>query len=476
MAYPVILFDSANGDDTNASGAGPSVAITSTSGSTDAAGTVVTIPNADLSSVAVDGSHAVYISGQGLRAITAKADSGLSTANVTVGTAFTGSLTSQTVAIGGVRQYLFGSTKSEIESSCEGGWTLSLAAGHEESYINVAEAIVTFNVGDVRTNPVSIIGDESSRAEFVSVYNGFVTHFNFASSSGLIIKNCNFQGYRGTTIAGNSDTQNIVSVGRGSTVENCNSTGRKFYPGRYCFADQAHSTFINCSAFLNEDSQHIYNQNNGGGGFGGRSSTLIGCKAVGLYIGVSQQAWESYMPFVFNCHFDCAVGVKYGGVGIYHVGNTLSSNVFKIQDGGYAIDLDIDAWPYWTSTKLFFNNNIFTSDGTYESLRVTDAATLETHLAPATFLINNCFHNGLTPDSRLPSYRNINSINLNPVIYGNLRSGRFVVTNEDVIAHINTIPASTSNPASEETGTQIYPFRQWAQQDPELIIHPLRSN
>jgi hypothetical protein len=26
------------------------------------------------------------------------------------------------------------------------------------------------------------------------------------------------------------------------------------------------------------------------------------------------------------------------------------------------------------------------------------------------------------------------------------------------------------------TGTQIYPFRQWAQQDPELIIHPLRSN
>ena len=29
---------------------------------------------------------------------------------------------------------------------------------------------------------------------------------------------------------------------------------------------------------------------------------------------------------------------------------------------------------------------------------------------------------------------------------------------------------------SESTGTQIYPFRQWAQQDPELIIHPLRSN
>ena len=74
MAEPTILFDSATGSDTN-SGAGPSTAITSTSGSTDSAGTVVTIPNADLSNVLVDGSHAVYISGQGIRKITAKANS-----------------------------------------------------------------------------------------------------------------------------------------------------------------------------------------------------------------------------------------------------------------------------------------------------------------------------------------------------------------------------------------------------------------
>jgi hypothetical protein len=458
MAYPTILFDSATGTDSNASGAGPTVAILSSSASTDSAGLVVTMPSANLSDVATDGSHAIYIQGEGIRSITATADSGLSTANVTVSTAFTGSLTSQSAAIGGVRQYLFGSTKSEIESSCEGGWTLSLAAGHAESYINVAEALVTFNVGDVRTNPVSIIGDESSRAEFVSVYNSFAYHFYFVGSSGLIIKNCNFQGYRGTTIAGSGNTRNLLSVGRGSTVENCNVTGRSFYNGQACFSDQAHSTFINCGAFITEDSPYIYNQYNGGGGFAGRSFTLIGCKAVGLYYGLACQAWEGYMPFVFNCHFDCAVGASYGGVGFYHVGNTLSSNVFKIQDGGYAISLSINAWPYWSSTKLFFNNNIFTSDGTYESLRVTDAATLETNLAPSTFLINNCFHNGLAPDTRLPSYRNIDSFDLDPQLSGDLRTGRFSVGNEAVASRINLIPSTGSNRPSQ-AGTQIYPFR-----------------
>jgi len=40
------------------------------------------------------------------------------------------------------------------------------------------------------------------------------------------------------------------------------------------------------------------------------------------------------------------------------------------------------------------------------------------------------------------------------------------------IQHVSIVDPTTS----ESTGTQIYPFRQWAQQDPELIIHPLRSN
>jgi len=49
-----------------------------------------------------------------------------------------------------------------------------------------------------------------------------------------------------------------------------------------------------------------------------------------------------------------------------------------------------------------------------------------------------------------------------------------VNSNRDIgaIQHVSIVDPTTS----ESTGTQIYPFRQWAQQDPELIIHPLRSN
>ena len=224
MAEPTILFDSATGSDTN-SGAGPSTAITSTSGSTDSAGTVVTIPNADLSNVLVDGSHAVYISGQGIRKITAKANSGLSTANVTVSTAFTGSLSGQTVAIGGKRQYLFGSTKSEIESSCEEGWTLSLAAGHSESLT----AVTSLSFGSTRDNPITILGDETDRAHFLSIHNSFDYSFNFNGSDGLRIENVDFEHYRGSSVGDEGEAYYIVYVGSHAYLKNCSVTAAKMY-------------------------------------------------------------------------------------------------------------------------------------------------------------------------------------------------------------------------------------------------------
>ena len=56
----------------------------------------------------------------------------------------------------------------------------------------------------------------------------------------------------------------------------------------------------------------------------------------------------------------------------------------------------------------------------------------------------------------------------------NVVAGVGTVTKSDIgaIQNVSIVDPTTS----ESTGTQIYPFRQWAQQDPELIIHPLRSN
>lgn len=463
MAYPVILFDSANGDDTNASGAGPSVAITSTSGSTDTAGTVVTIPNADLSNVAVDGSHAVYISGQGLRSITAKADSGLSTANVTVGTAFTGSLTSQTVAIGGVRQYLFGSTRSEIESSCEAGWTLSLAAGHTENLT----AVTSYNFGDTSSNPIRIIGDENDRATFIMVIGGFARAFDFNGSTGLIVKNCNFESYRGSDTSGAGEVHDVIYCPTASMWINCNCTVRRTYQGNAMFYTQYnHSvTFINCAALVTEDSTTKYTKATG---FKGRTFSCIRCTTRYCLTGINVQAFSGYVASVVNCEIDANTCIT-GGNG-YTFGATFSHNICKVNDGGVAFYLPT-TWNYTSNGRFIISNNVCTSDGTYTHIK-TDTTT------PSMFnnrvlVVDNCFHGG-TADTDIQLDAQVNTITTDPELTGDV--GSFALGSQEVIDHVGVSVGLGMGTTVDQSGTQIYPFRQWAQQDPELILHPLRSN
>lgn len=423
MAYPTILFDSATGDDTNASGAGPATAITSTSGSTDAAGTVVTIPNADLSSVAVDGSHAVYISGQGLRSITAVADSGLSTANVTVGTAFTGSLTSQTVAIGGVRQYLFGSTRSEIESSCEAGWTLSLAAGHTENLT----AETSYNFGDTSSNPIRIIGDENNRATFISTHQNFAYSFDFSSSTGLVVKNCNFEYYRGTDTSGNGEAYHVIYCPTGSMWINCNCTVRRMYGDHAMFYTRYnHSvTFINCAALVTEDSAYKYIRSTG---FAGRTFSCIRCTVRYCIIGMDLQVFSGYAGSIVNCEIDAYKCIESDSS--YTIGATFSHNICKVYDGGSAFLLP-SVWNYSTTGRFTISNNVCTSDGTYTHIK-TDTTT------PSMFnnrvlVVDNCFHGG-TADTDIQSDAQVNTITTDPQLSGDV--GNFALGSQDVIDHV----------------------------------------
>lgn len=485
MAYPTILMDSSTGDDTNASGAGPSTAITSTSASTSADGLTVTIPNANLSAVATDGSHAIYISGEGLRSITGTADSGLSTANVTVGTAFTGSLTSQTAAIGGVRQYLFGSTKSELESSIEAGWTVSLAAGHSESYNGSA---ITFNCGDTRSNPVSIIGDSSSRATFVSVVNAFAKHFDFQSSHGLVVKNCNFEGYRGTSTSATGEVENVVFLGQNQVYQDCQFMARRVYGSGIGGGAGASNyglgtTLIRCTVRLTADSTFTYASN---GGIFGRSLQVLNCKVVGFGRGVTIANFGGYQASVIGCQIDCTDGLYGDGAGPYHLGHAFCNNIIKVQSGGKAIALGVDNWGYRNTGKMLHANNVIFSDGSYD-ISVLDAATLSSDLVSNTYFINNVTPNA-TYDAKIPSDQIINNITTDPQVTGDLTTGDFAVGSQSVIDHVGisdgiSASSGSSSSSTPTAGTQVYPFRQWVEDDfgsggggGGAVLHPLRSN
>lgn len=422
MAYPTILIDSATGDDTNASGAGPSTAITSTSASTSVDGLTVTIPNANLSAVATDGSHAVYISGEGLRSITGTADSGLSTANVTVGTAFTGSLSSQTAAIGGVRKYLFGSTKSEIESSCEAGWTISLAAGHSESLT----APTTLSFGDTKDNPITISGDASNKAHFLNLNTSFTYQFDFDGSAGIRVENVDFEHYRGSSVGDEGAAYHIVYVPAYSYWKNCSVTAASMYSTMALWYSRfnAAMTFLNCEAkFLSTSSYKYAN----GTGFAIRTATLIGCTAEYMQDGFALQTFGAYQSVISFCQADVKNGIACGNG--YDQGGTVTGNIFKLQDTGAFFTFPAN-WIYSTTSLYQIFNNVVTSDGSYTSVSLNvDTPSKHKRIV----VMNNCFHGG-TIDSNVDDYVQLNNISTDPQLTGNV--GSFAIGSQSVIDHV----------------------------------------
>ena len=420
-----------------------------------------------------DGSHAVYISGEGLRSITGKADSGLSTANVTVGTAFSFSLTSQTAAIGGVRQYLFGSTKSEIESSLEAGWTISLAAGHSET---TSGSTNVFNVGDTRQNPVSIVGDASSKASFVSSINSFSVHFDFISSHGIVVKNCSFEGYRGTDSSGNGDSNYLVRLGQNQVYQNCDFIGRNFYGSCLSGSSPAYGgqcSFIDCVIRKTDDSTVKYKSTTLG--IGGRSLTVINCKIIYFGSAVSTATFGGYQSNVINCQIDCRNGIYGDGSGIYHLGHTFANNIIKVQSGGQAIGFGVHNWSYRDTGKMIQANNIIFSDGPYDIV-VLDSQTLSTDLVSNTYFFNNVTPNA-TYDTKIPTDQIINNITDDPQVTGDLTTGDFSIGNRTVLDHVGIAPlVSPTFTSSSTTGTQIHPFRQFVSDKFGAVLHPLRSN
>lgn len=183
-AFPVILVNSATGTDSGASGAGPGTALTGIVALTDSGGTVVTLdPGTNLTGVATDGSHVIYLidstaGDRNFAAINNKSGSGGATPTVTVEQAFTGSLIGKSWAIGGVRASIWSTASRKLFDNNGGngdampGWTVQMQSSHTES---ISNPINFWRSGDSTSGPIILTGTGTpSVITFTNNDNGFI--------------------------------------------------------------------------------------------------------------------------------------------------------------------------------------------------------------------------------------------------------------------------------------------------------------
>lgn len=164
MPFPTILVNSATGSDTAASGAGPSTALTGTTNASFSGATVTLPAGTDLTNVATDGSHVLYlVTSTGVRffKITAKAGSGGATPTVDVTPNPAGTSTSRTWAIGGKRASIASASSVLLfdQGGSSGdampGWTVEMESGHSES---LTARFDLWRAGDTTDGPITLRG------------------------------------------------------------------------------------------------------------------------------------------------------------------------------------------------------------------------------------------------------------------------------------------------------------------------------
>lgn len=214
MATPTLLFNSSTGSDTAASGAGPSTSLTGTAASY--ATTVVTLDGSpDLSGVATDSSHVLYLvtsTGRKFFAITA-VDNTLKT--VTVADAPAGTTTGLTWAIGGKRS-TFNSTNSRLLFSADikGGWQVH---AEDDGAVAITGSAMTLGGTGTAQSQVLVKGTSTSSRR-ACTQSANAAHFS-QTVTGWCFENLTFTNTNGTKTSANA-----FSIGANSmrlTVKNC---------------------------------------------------------------------------------------------------------------------------------------------------------------------------------------------------------------------------------------------------------------
>jgi hypothetical protein len=303
-AYPTILIDSATGVDApSASGAGPTTAITGTNAATDGGGTQVTLDGSpDLSGVASDGSHVIYLhdttsGNRRFAAINAVDDTAKT---VDVEQAFAGMGSGLSWAIGGILDTLSHTNTAVLYNNnsaagdAMGEWKIQLADGHTETFSSSirfyrslsGENITVQGESGFTTRPKLIC--DTAVSDSVIRGNGFGYELK-----GIEVETTHSTGDTTAAVERWYKTENVL------IHNNCTGTGETWY-GFYLYSHLYRSSatsnskrweFYTCyPALATATTRHCY----------------IGKSGRGIYINQSNQTVENC---IFNGENDTITGI-----------------------------------------------------------------------------------------------------------------------------------------------------------------------
>lgn len=294
MATPTILFDSGTGSDTAASGAGPATAKTGTAAATHANTTVnITDGGVDLSSVATDGSAALWVlssSGRQFSGITNITGS-VGNWTVTVANAYANTESGKTWAIGGKRATFDNTNSRTVFSDAVDNWIIQTATTQ-----NITGSAITLSATGSATGYITVQGDSVSTQRLLS-QSANAAIFSVTNTAFLIFKNLQWQ----NTNVTKTSADGLIHTGQVQLYfQNCNfgdatnqlhcGVNRSSSPSYWIFVDCAihDCTSVGINSAASTGALYLYGcdvLSNAGGGisFSGATGTgsfdfsLINC-------------------------------------------------------------------------------------------------------------------------------------------------------------------------------------------------------
>lgn len=416
----MIVIDSATGSDTAASGAGPSTALTGADGSTDGAGTRVTVPNKDLTNVATDGSHAVWVehsSGRNWGRITAKGNSGAADAFVDVDLAFAINLTGKNYAIGGKRASIGNANSYKLlegggagNGDLMGGWVLQFASGHTES----ATSRIVRTVGDTTNGPIIIRGEAGGTRPIIT-FTDNNPGFNVSTGAAMVeFRFLEIRNNNGTKTNSSGIAAGSVSVD-GVVIDDVKINHATDVPGKGIDSLSSGVTIRNCEIANVADV-----------GINANSSTfrVLNCKIYNCGShGISFYSTGAQNVLVDgnDIYLNDGDGINFASTGSSMRSPVISNNT--IDDNG-SDGIEITPDDIALSQMHIYNNNL-TNNGAY-GLKFSHANHTAAYLNGRQVFVshNNTFGN--TTAAYLPSGYGLNDPGLDPQ-YTNAGAGNFAI-------------------------------------------------